>query len=98
MELVTFVTPQMFRKGPITIEDILEVEKPYDKEDATIQEMSMRTYPTNESSPTIKRRFRPLNNPTKILEVLQATLIIKVVLTYPTGPNAGNFREWNDYQ
>ena len=44
----------MFRKGPITIEDILEVEKPYDKEDATIREMSMRTDPTNESTPNIK--------------------------------------------
>ena len=80
----------MFRKGPITIEDILEVEKPYDKEDATIREMSMRTDPTNESSPTIKKRFRPLDNPTKILEVLQATLIIKSGVlgnNVTTGPN-----------
>lgn len=83
-------TPQLFRKGPITIEDILEVEEPYEKEDATIREMSMRTDPTNESSPTIKRRFRPLDNPTKILEVLQATLIIKSGVlgnNVTTGPN-----------
>ncbi len=50
----------------------------------------MRTDLTNESSPTIKRRFRPLDNPTKILEVLQATLIIKSGVlgnNVTTGPN-----------
>jgi hypothetical protein len=50
----------------------------------------MRTDPTNEQSPTIKRRLRPLNNPTKMLEVLQATLIIiSSVLgnNVTTGPN-----------
>jgi hypothetical protein len=43
--------------------------------------MSMMTDPTIETSPTIKRRFRPLGNPTKILEVLQATLVIKAGVT-----------------
>mgnify|MGYP000293913334 CR=1 FL=1 len=79
-----------FRQGPITIEDILEVEVPFEKEDLTIREMSMRTDPTNEASPTIKRRFWPLDNPTKILEVLQAILIIKAGVTgnnVTTGPN-----------
>jgi hypothetical protein len=79
-----------FRKGPITIEDILAVEVPFEKEDLSVREMSMRTDPTNESSPTIKRRFRPLDNPTKILEVLQAILIIKAGVTgnnVTTGPN-----------
>jgi hypothetical protein len=50
----------------------------------------VRTDPTNKASPTIKRRFRQLNNPTKILEVLQATLIIKADVTennITTGPN-----------
>jgi len=79
-----------FRKGPITIEDILEEEKPFDKEDLNVREMSMRTDPTNSDSPTIKRRFRPLDNPTRILEVLQATVIIKAGVAgnnITTGPN-----------
>ena len=79
-----------FRKGPITIEDILEEEKPFEKEDLNVREMSMRTDPTNAESPTIKRRFRPLDNPTRIIEVLQATVIIKAGVTgnnVTTGPN-----------
>ncbi len=83
-------TQQLFCKGPLTIEDILKVEKSYNKEDATIRKMSMRTDPTNEASPTIKRHFRPLDNPMKILEVLQATLVIKSGLpgnNITTGPN-----------
>ena len=47
------------------------------KNDTTIREMSMRTEPTNLSSPIIKRRFKPLDNPSKILDLLQGLLIIK---------------------
>ncbi len=70
-------TAMVFRKGPITIEDILDGERPLEKDDVTFREMSLRTDPTNDSSPLIKRKFRPLDNPTKIIEVLQATLNIK---------------------
>ena len=80
----------VFRKGPITIEDILDGERPLEKDDVTFREMSLRTDPTNDSSPLIKRKFRPLDNPTKIIEVLQATLNIKqgvVGNNITTGPN-----------
>jgi hypothetical protein len=73
-----------FRKGPITIEDVLEVKVPFEKfekEDLSIREMSLRADPAYQASATIKRHIRPLDNPTKILEVLQATLIIKAGVT-----------------
>jgi hypothetical protein len=52
------------RQGPIMIEEILKC-------DLTIREMMMRTDPTNESSPVIKRKFKPLDNPSNVLDVLQ---------------------------
>ena len=39
--------------------------------------MEMRTDPTNEASPRIKRRFKPLDNPETVLEVLRGILVIK---------------------
>jgi hypothetical protein len=39
--------------------------------------MIMRTDPTNESSPVIKRKFKPLDNPSNVLDVLQGVLLIK---------------------
>jgi len=65
------------RLGPIMIEDILAEATVFNKHDVTIREMMMRTDPTNDSSPVIKRRFKPMDNPTLILEVLQGILLIK---------------------
>jgi hypothetical protein len=39
--------------------------------------MIMRTDPTNESSPVIKRKFKPLDDPSNVLGVLQGVLLIK---------------------
>ena len=50
----------------------------------------MRTNPTDDSSPLIKRKFIPLDNPATILEVLKATLNIKAGVrgnNVTTGPN-----------
>ena len=78
------------RTGPIMIEEILADSVPFSKHDVTIREMVMRTDPTNDSSPIIKRRFKPMDNPTKVLEVLQGILIIKEGVSgnnVTTGPN-----------
>ena len=56
--------------------------------------MVMRTDPTNDSSPIIKRRFKPMDNPTKVLDVLQSILIIKEGVSgnnVTTGPNQYNY-------
>jgi hypothetical protein len=39
--------------------------------------LSIRIDPTNDSSPIIKKRFKPVDNPPTVLEVLQGLLIIK---------------------
>jgi hypothetical protein len=39
--------------------------------------MEVRTEPTNEASPRIKRKLRPLDNPSSVLEVLHGILVIK---------------------
>jgi hypothetical protein len=61
------------RQGPIMIEEISDGAPAFPKHDLTIREMAMRTDPTNESSPVIKQKFKPLDNP----EVLQGVLLIK---------------------
>jgi hypothetical protein len=55
------------RLGPIMIEDILAEAAVFNKYDVAIREMMMRTDPTNEASPVIKRRFKPMDNPKLIL-------------------------------
>ena len=68
---------QTKRLGPIEIEEILQPEAPHSKYDVTVREMNVRTDPTNEASPIIRRKFKPLDNPETILEVLQGILVIK---------------------
>jgi hypothetical protein len=65
------------RQGPITIEECLSEAVPFAKQDATIREIMIRTDPSNDSSPIIKMRFKPLDNPKTLLELLQGILIIK---------------------
>jgi hypothetical protein len=65
------------RHGPIIIEDILARATRLSKSDAVIREMEVRTEPANEASPRIKRKFRPLDNPSSVIEVLRAILVIK---------------------
>jgi hypothetical protein len=77
------------RLGPIMIEDIMKESVPFSKNDVTVREMMIRTDPTDNSSPVIKRRFKPLDNPLNVLEVLQGILIIKEGVTgnnVTTGP------------
>ena len=60
------------------IEDIMQGEKPIKKDDVTVREMTVRVNPADDSSPLLKRKFIPLDNPSTVLEVLQATANIKV--------------------
>jgi hypothetical protein len=53
------------RLGPIRIEDILDGAPAFSKYDLTIGEMMMRTDRTNDTSPVIKQKFKPLDNPSK---------------------------------
>ncbi len=83
------------RLGSIMIEDILDGAPTFSKNDLTIREMMMRTDPTNESSPIIKRKFKPLDNPSNVLDVLQGVLLIKegvVGNNVTTGPL--QYRYW----
>jgi hypothetical protein len=59
------------------IEEILDGAPALSKYDLTVREMTMRTDPTNESSPVIKRKFKPLDDPSNVLDVLQGVLLIK---------------------
>jgi hypothetical protein len=65
------------RQGPIMIEEILDGAPTFSKYNLTIRKMMMRTGPTNESSPVIKRKFKPLDNPSNVLDVPQGVLLIK---------------------
>jgi hypothetical protein len=65
------------RTGPIMIEDIMNGEDNYDRADMSIREMVYRTDPTNDHSPIIKLKFKPLNNPKTLIQVLQGILVIK---------------------
>jgi hypothetical protein len=83
------------RLGPIMIEEILDGVPEYSKYDLTIRELNMRTDPTNEASPIIKRKFKPLDNPSNVLDVLQGILLIKegvVGNNVTTGPL--QYRYW----
>ena len=61
----------------IIIEDILARATRISKSDPNTREVEVRTEPLNESSPQIKRTFRPLDNPSSVLEVLRGILVIK---------------------
>ena len=65
------------RLGPIIIEDILARATRISKSDPNIREMEMRTELLNEQSPRIKQKFKPLDNPATVLEVLCRILVIK---------------------
>jgi hypothetical protein len=65
------------RTGPIMIEDIMSEEDAHSKSDMTIREMIYRTDPTNEHSPVIKLKFKPLDNPKDLITVLAGILVIK---------------------
>jgi hypothetical protein len=83
------------RQGPIMIEEILDGAPAFSKYDLTIREMTMRTGPTIESSPVIKRKFKPLDNPSNVLGVLQGVLLIKegvIGNNVATGPS--QHRHW----
>jgi hypothetical protein len=77
------------RTGPIMIEDIMAEGPAFHKSDTTIREMVMRTDPTNDASPIIKRKFKPLDNPAQLLTLLQGIHLIKEGVTgnnVTTGP------------
>jgi hypothetical protein len=83
------------RQGPIMIEEILDGAPTFSKYDLTIREIMMRTDPTNESSRVIKRKFKPLDNPSNVLDVLQGVLLIKegvIRNNVTTGPS--QHRHW----
>jgi hypothetical protein len=62
---------------PISIADILEEDLvKFEKDDISIEQISIRTEPTNDSSPVIKLNFKPLNNPKKVIAVLRGLLLI----------------------
>ena len=58
----------------ITIEDIFRTTETskYNKNDICVREMSIRTEPTNDKSPTVKSKFVPLDIPSSIYEVILA--------------------------
>jgi hypothetical protein len=70
----------------------------FEKDDLSIRQMSIRTDPTNDSSPVIKLNFsKPLNNPKKVIDVLCGLLIIKKGVTgnnITTGPL--QYAYWRD--
>ena len=80
----------VLRTGPIMIEEIMQEEPSYSKRDLAIREMNIRTDPTNDQSPIIKRRFKPLDNPRSVLELLKGIQFIKegcIGNNVTTGPN-----------
>jgi hypothetical protein len=84
----------VLRTGPIMIEEIMQDEPSYSKRDVAIREMNIRTDPTNERSPVIRRRFKPLDDPRSVLELLKGTQFIKegcIGNNVTTGPNQQAF-------
>jgi hypothetical protein len=84
----------VLRAGPIMIEEIMQDEPSYSKRDLAIRELNIRTDPTNDQSPVIRRRFKPLDNPQSVLELLKGMQIIKegcIGNNVTTGPNQHAF-------
>ena len=76
------------------IEDVMCEETHFSKSDTTIREMMTRADPTNDASPVIKRRFKPLDNPSTVLELVKGIHQIKegvAGVNVTTGPNQYNF-------
>jgi hypothetical protein len=65
------------RLGPIMIEDILDGAPAFSKHDLAIREMIMRTDPTNDTSPVVKGKSKPLDDPSNVLGFLEGILLIK---------------------
>jgi hypothetical protein len=59
------------------IKEILDGTPEFSKYDLTNQELMIRTDPTNEASPVVKCKFKPLDNPSSVLDILQGMLLIK---------------------
>jgi hypothetical protein len=66
-----------FREGPIMIKEIMREEPSYSESDASVREMMMQTDPQDDASPVIKRRFKPLDNPPTVLELIKGIQVIK---------------------
>jgi hypothetical protein len=82
-----------FRRGPIMIDEIMREEPSYSKSDASVREMMIRTDPQDDASPVIKRRFKPLDNPPTMLELIKGIQVIKEGVAgnnVTTGPNQHN--------
>jgi hypothetical protein len=82
------------RTGPIMIEDVMQDGPSCHKKDMTIRDLKMGADPTNDQSPVIRRRFKPLDNPQTVLELLQGIQIIKEGCpgnNVMTGPNQHAF-------
>jgi hypothetical protein len=58
------------RQGPIKIKEILDGAPSFSKWDLTIRQMMMRTNPTNVSSLVVERKFKPLDNPSNVLDAI----------------------------
>ncbi len=63
------------------IEDIMSKGPNHYKSDTTIRKMVMQTDPMNESLPIIRRKFKPLDNPARLLTILQGIHLIKEGVT-----------------
>lgn len=59
------------RTGPMLIEDIMNKGPSFNKLDKKIHEMVMHADPLYGALPIIKRKFKPLDNPAKLLTLLQ---------------------------
>jgi hypothetical protein len=65
------------RQGPVMTEDILKEAPSHHESDTAVREMTIRTDPANEASPVIKRKFKPLDNPARVLDLLQGIRTVK---------------------
>jgi hypothetical protein len=84
----------ILRTGPIMSEDIMQDGPSCHKKDMAIRDLNMPADPTNDQSPVIRRRFKPLDNPRTVLELLQGIQIIKegcVGNNVTTGPKQHAF-------
>ena len=72
------------------IEELMNDETEVSNTNVNVREMQVRTDPLDEKSPTIKRKFLPLDNPGHVLDFLKGVTIIKegvIGNNITTGPN-----------
>ena len=62
--------------APISLEDMMEKEVQSSTQDGAIRELSVLANPSNEQSTKIKRKFRILDHPKLLIEILCARLAI----------------------